>query len=291
MKKILIPFILLILGLSSCTEIINFPLSSDATGNIIVDGGITTDTMAHKIILRLSADYYYNQVAQMAMGAKVTISSANDTFKLHETDPGVYLTDPTVYAKMGQTYVLNIYYNGEHYTASHLIHRIVPIDSLKYVYNKTSGRFAARNVPSFEILYYGQEPSSVGMPYGDYYLWDYSLNGVSQTDTVTKKRFVSDALVDGNYIHDFQIFTFRADLLTSNTGLVTVTMSTISKEYYDFLSAVETLVRNTGGFFSGPPANVPTNILNTNPNGPRAWGFFFANATVKRSIVVKVPGK
>ena len=67
----------MIAGLSllifSCIERIDIELDNSYT-RLVVDGVITTDTMAHTIFLSESTSYYYNQPAPAVSGAEVQIS-------------------------------------------------------------------------------------------------------------------------------------------------------------------------------------------------------------------------
>ena len=101
----------LIAGLSllnfSCVERIEIRLDDSYT-KLVVDGGITTDTMAHTILLSESVGYYYNQPAPSVSGAIVQISDGTDIFTLEEETPGVYRTDPSFFGVAGKTYTLDI---------------------------------------------------------------------------------------------------------------------------------------------------------------------------------------
>ena len=102
------------------------------------------------------------------------------------------------------------------------------------------------------------------------------LDDVLYSDTITEVSFVSDEFVNGNYVHDFVIYRIgEADLINSPT-LVTVEMYSISKQYYDFMTALMLETAWRGSPWDGPPANIPGNISND------AQGYFLA-ADVKRS--------
>lgn len=72
-----------------------------------------------------------------------------------------------------------------------------------------------------------------------------------------------------------------------------VELYSISQEAAFFLAQV--LVQSTlgnngplGALFSAPPANVPTNIKNTNENGDNAVGFFCTSAVSRMETTVPV---
>jgi hypothetical protein len=64
-----------------------------------------------------------------------------------------------------------------------------------------------------------------------------------------------------------------------------VEVRSISADAFDFLGQLRTQLTN-GGLFATPPANLPTNVINTNANGRTATGFFTASAIRSRSAVV-----
>jgi len=101
------------------------------------------------------------------------------------------------------------------------------------------------------------------------------LDGQLYTDTITEVNFVSDEFVNGNYIVEFPVYRIREADLLENAANVTLEMCSISKEYYDFLSAmkIETVWR--GSPWDGPPANIPGNVSNG------ASGFFRASAVAR----------
>ena len=102
------------------------------------------------------------------------------------------------------------------------------------------------------------------------------LDQVLYSDTITEVSFVSDEFVNGSYVHDFAIYRIREADLVDNPTEVTLEMYSISKRYYDFMTALMLETTWKGSPWDGPPANVPSNISNN------AHGYFMA-ADVRRS--------
>ncbi len=63
---------------------------------------ISTDTMAHTVLLTRTTSYYYNQSAPPVTGADLQISDGTAVYILTEDEPGVYRTDPSVYGEAGK---------------------------------------------------------------------------------------------------------------------------------------------------------------------------------------------
>ena len=64
-------------------------------------------------------------------------------------------------------------------------------------------------------------------------------------------------------------------------------MISISKEENEFINAFNNESQNGGSIFSGPPANIPSNLKNIS-GGLEGLGFFGASAkTTKEMILIK----
>ena len=251
--------------LSSCEEKIDLKLDDTYT-RLVVDGEITTETKAHKIVLMTSSSYFSNQAPPAVSGAIVSISDGTIVIPLTETPAGsgIYLTNPNVKGDVGKTYRLlisNVDINGdgdlEVYEASCMLKKAFPLDSVK------AKVFREWESPKrFLIDGYGQEPATAG----DFYLWKYYKNKKIETDSLFEWLFTDDLLVNGNYIPGLSMFL--VDGVPGDT--ITVESRSITKEYYDFMTSVMLETYWNGGGFSGPPANIKGNISNG------GQGFFLA---------------
>ncbi len=253
---------------SSCVEDFDVDLNSTYE-RIIIQGSISNERKAHKIILSKSADYFSNQQTPRISGATVTISDGTDIFTLAEVSPGVYETD-TMAGIIGKTYTMNAVIEGETYEASCLMNFCPPMDSLKIGYYdygmyQTEDTFVV-------VLLYAQEPETEG----NYYLWDAYKNGVLETDTLSEKWFETDQFVNGLYIEGYQ-----AQWLVANTGdTVILEMQSVVEGYYDYFYQVMSVTDWNGGPLAGPPANPVGNISND------ALGFFLAYSIERKTIIV-----
>jgi hypothetical protein len=93
---------------------------------------------------------------------------------------------------------------------------------------------------------------------------------------------VEDEFFDGNYANGVWIASLFTEEETENLlpgDTVSVETYMIDKAYYDFIFAaqIETTMKNP--IFSGPPANVPSNISNG------ALGSFAACAVYRNSVI------
>ncbi|MEZ4887579.1 MAG: DUF4249 domain-containing protein [Chitinophagales bacterium] len=266
-------FILLAYMLTtSCTEDIQLDLNNQDFQRLVVEGWFTNQAEAQTIELTLTSDYFANQEAPRAIGAKVSITDGTQTFDLTETTAGIYQTAPTVKGEIGKTYTLQIDYNGEYYEAISTMKRIVEIDSLQYEMDEDLAEDEPEETDIYYLLMYVQEPQGKG----DFYMWKTFVNGVDKTDTLKNAAFERDDFVDGNYINGIEM----DNVYFAMGDTVTLQMRAIPEETLDFFEAVmlETVWR--GGPFDGPPANIPSNISNG------AIGHFSAASVVEKTITI-----
>ncbi len=255
--------------LCSCEEIMNVDFAGDSKKNLVVEGEISTDTMEHQVILSYSGDYFTIPEKDMATGAIVYIQEGENIIPLRENEAGHYFTAQDVAGRVGKKYTLHIKLtDGREFTASDSIRACNKIDSIR----QSSNYNTYLSGYGYDVLFYGHEPQ----PAGDYYMYLLKIDNKLYTDTITEISFASDEFVNGNFVKDWAVYRIREKDLKHVTSFVTLEMYSITRQYYDFLSAlmVETVWR--GSPWDGPPANIPGNISNG------ANGFFRASA-VKRS--------
>jgi hypothetical protein len=260
----------------SCSERIDVELDESYT-RLVVDGAITTDTMAHTVVLSKTSSYYYNLPAPMVTGAIVSITDGNQTFKLKEDSPGIYRTASSVHGVTGKTYTLNIILSGQiggyaQYSASSTMYPVTRLDSVGLLLHpdwSTSG--------IWEVTCYAQDP-----PTFDYYRFLVSKDGIMVSDTLNEWFVTDDKYFNGNYANGAPIAYLEQDL--PEVGLkpgdkITVEMNSIGKDYAEFLWAAQTELFGSNPLFSGPPANVTGNINNG------AVGFFAAYSCSRAFVI------
>ena len=267
--------ILLISALAvSCTEKIDIKLDSSYL-RLVVDGSITTDTMAQTVILSSTSSYYYNQPSPMVTGAIVSITDGALIFDLSETEPGVYQSDPGVHGIAGQNYTLNIKLASPiggftDYTANSTLNPVAPLDSISLLFHPEWSKNGI-----WEVKCYVLEPPSV-----DFYRFLISRNNHLLTDSLREWFVTDDKLLNGNYTNGIGIGYLNQG--SPEQGLkegdtITVTVNNIGKEYADFLFGAQAELMGSNPLFSGPPANVKGNVSNG------AVGFFAAYSATRSS--------
>lgn len=269
MKEIKYILILLFM-ITSCTERLDLDYTNTGSNKLIVDGRITTDTMAHTIRISRTVDFSAEDLAPEE-GAIVTISDGENLISLSETSPGIYQTDPSVYGIVGRDYKLHILLdNGEEYEAETRINSVSTIDSIRFVRES----FSFTKDEFYLLYFYGQEPPESG----NHYFWNLYLNDSLYNDTIDESRFESDDFVNGQYIFDFDIYWVETEKIPWDTTVVTLEMLSIPEEYNTYLIELFSETSWRGGPFDPTPANVTTNISNG------AIGFFYGAAITRKSI-------
>ncbi len=276
MKNIIL-IIILALWLGSCTEKIDIDLDSTYT-RLAVEGYVTTDTAAHWVRLIRSSDYLSEAPPEAVSNATVKINDGSETIQLKEDqqNPGYYLTAPDYYGVPGRTYTLDIELEEEiggykNYSASCRLNPIAHIDSIRVEYNE--------DWDIYEVQIFALEP-----PTTDFYKFEVLKNNVLLTDTINKVWISDDRYFNGNYTMGAMVGILDPENPREKPTVgdtITLRMSSITKEYYTFIYELQDQTfQYRNPLFSGPPANVITNI-------EHAHGFFAAYSSTCSSTVYK----
>lgn len=276
MKKTFIPILIIAALMASCTERVDIELDESFT-RLVVEGSITTDTTVHEIRLTKTTSYYYNQQPPAVENAIVTISDdQGNRVQLTETTAGVYVTDPDFHAISERTYTLDIMLEEEingykDYQASSKVPAINPIDSIGLAYRPDWG-----NEGFIEVQCYYQDPVT-----REYYMFDIYKNGDHLTDTITNRFVTDDLFYNGSYTNGIGVGWLNQSYEREkvNPGdMITFRASSITGQYADFIWTLQEEVGFSTPLFSGPPANVKSNVNNG------AVGFFAAYSVQYSSI-------
>lgn len=257
--------------LTGCTKEIDIELE-EGDRRLVVDAWFTTQQQVHEIRLTETSNYFSQEASPLASGATVSISGGGDIWPFTEVSPGIYQSEPTAHAKLGNTYTLDISYKGEQYSASDYCDTVPTLDSLIAV-----AQYDNENVLSYyDLLIWTKELQG----YGHWYCWRVLKNGEYMKDTLSEISIESDEyLGDGLTFQAFPIEYVLAEEVQSG-DTITLEQHNISKQTYDAFMAILEESEWNGGIFDSPPANAPSNVSN---NG---LGVFLVSATSERSVVI-----
>jgi len=260
----------------SCTEKIDIKLSSTNT-RCVIYGEITTDTTAHKVRITKSADYFINEPPEPISGATISITDGSSTFPLAESvsEPGNYYTDSDVYGVPGNTYTLNVSNvdllgdgNLLSYTAYSELKPVSAIDDIVIQFNS--------DYDFWEIRLWATDPAETE----DYYLFKAYINGVLYSDSLNNLSITDDKFFNGNNANGSPVIRVVEEDSIKVDDIISLDICGISKDYYNFIIEAQTMTGTQVPMFSGPPANVRTNINNG------ALGYFAAYSinTISRKV-------
>ncbi len=274
-KTFFIPIILL--ALASCTERIDIELDETYT-RLVVFGNLTTDTTRHFVELSTTTSYYYNEAPPSVSGALVEISDDDgQQVLLTEVAPGKYATTADYFALPGKEYTLRVELqeeiNGHRiYTATSKVMPIYPIDSIGLIYQPDWGEKGF-----YEVTCYYQDPLT-----RDFYMFNIFKNGDMLTDTISNRFITNDDFYNGNYTNGIGVGYLdqaneREELKPGDT--ITFQACSITEDYFNFIWTLQQETGFSTPLFSGPPANVKSNVSNG------AAGFFAAYGVAYSSTV------
>ncbi|MCK4748452.1 MAG: DUF4249 domain-containing protein [Bacteroidales bacterium] len=264
----------------SCTEIIDIELDSTYQ-RLVVFGTVTTDSVRHQVQLSTSSDYFSNMPSPRVSGALVELEYGNNLLQMeeHDTIPGLYLT-PFAFRGFPDTrYQLHISQvdineDGipEVYHAESTMPEGIQLDSIRPIY------FQSPFVSGYQIFMYGLDP-----PTREWYGFKMWRNSDMLTDTLMKYSVQSDDFYNGSYIYGIPVGFLSDDepreaIQPGDT--ITFELNSIEQDYYNFIVDAQLEIVGNNPLFSGPSANIVSNIDN------EAKGIFTAYSIQRVSLVI-----
>ncbi|GAB4009184.1 hypothetical protein GCM10028808_16940 [Spirosoma migulaei] len=277
-----------VLGLNGCTTVIDAKLDTGPI-RLSVEGILTDQPGSQTITLTTTAPYFDNSTAPAATSATVTVSDdAGKTYQFVDpTNMGKYVWQPAgkdTLGHIGRSYQLTITYQGETYKASSKMNPVPPIDSIIFVKRKLN---PLSKTEGYRAEFYATDfPNRV-----DYYRIRFFQNGELQNkprNIITSQDGVfgsNSSVADGLAFIVPIRRSVNPDSLYALNDVVKVEVHSLTQDAFTFWQQLRTQITN-GGLFATPPANVPTNIINTNVTGRTATGFFMTSAVRSRTASV-----
>ena len=266
--------IALVVGITSCTERIDIELEEDYI-KLAVEGYITPETGNSYIRLTETSGYFSNKPAPSVSNAIVNVNNGIESYTLQEdaVESGSYIFPEEFIGETETNYKMTIELSEEiggqaNYEATtYMPRRFDDIDSITVVFD-----------PYFEfwmVNIYALEPLGK-----DFYMFNGLLNDILITDTISQVTISDDELIDGNYLNGVTVMGFSEEDFKPGDKF-TLILSTITEDYYNYIIELQTEISMNIPIFSGPPANVRSNI----DNG--AVGYFAAYPSSYASTIVK----
>ncbi len=279
--------VLFVVVLAACEDVIS-PTLEPAARILVVDGWIDNQMETQTITLTRTQPYFEAVSPTGVTGAVVSVEDGLGkvyAFVENSAKPGAYEWTPSAVDTLarGESYRLVVTVSGEVFEATSKMGRVPQIDSISFDTDKqlgsgkdiTRGEFWATDPLGIGDAYWIRsykngipllKPSEINIAF------DAGLSIGGQTDGVVfippvRRRINSnDEDADG----------VRLSPIISGDS-IQVQLHSITTAAFTYLNEVAIQTDRPGGFqelFSTPLANVSTNVVNVNPNGSKAVGFF-----------------
>jgi hypothetical protein len=285
--------LLSIIGLSGCEDVIDLKTETGPT-QLVVDGWITNQPGKQTITLTWSSGYFDSNPIKPVLGAKVSVTdnlgksySFTDSAGTGKYTWGSLATDTL--GRIGRSYTLKIEHEQEVYTAQNEIKRVPKVDSLVYT-NETLPIKPDKDEgqkTGYIVEFYARD--FVGT--GDTYWIKEVLNGKTNVDKAEKISIAYDAAFGAGAPSDGLIFiqplrrSITYDSLYQAGSHVGVELHSITNEAFYFLQQVVEQSAN-GGIYATPIANIKSNVMNADPKGRKALGYFGASAVSRMETII-----
>jgi hypothetical protein len=255
--------ICLALIIGSCTERIDIELDSTYR-RLVVQGAVTSDSIRHRVMLTTTSDYFSNMPSPRVSGAVVELSFNDQTLVLPESNllPGLYETEEAFRGVPGTTYTLHIRQvdvdgNGEYeeYQAESTMPGGALLERIDLRY------FSTPIVKGYQVLMWVKHPVEQKDRFG-FRIWK---NSVLLTDSLSRYTVFSDDLFDSGDLPGLPVGFLNDDdprekVFPGDTILFE--LESIDQAYYDIVTDAQLELVGNIPLFSGPPANIRSNIDN-----------------------------
>jgi len=259
--------LLLAIVLTSCEDVIDVPVQTAATRLVIeasLDWEKGTAGNEQSINLRRSTAFFDTSSTTAATGASVMVTNdtSGETFVFTDRNNGEYTTTEFV-PMIGQSYTMEVIYNGETYRANETLNAVPEITDL------FQDREDGFNDEELELHVVFTDPPEEG----NSYLFIFQKKGELLPELeVGYDEFVNGNEIDWWYELEDDEDTDRDETLKPG-DVVDIEMYGISEAYKDYM---EILIDQIGGvgLFEATPVSVKGNCVNqTNPEN-YAHGYF-----------------
>lgn len=296
MKKALISLATVLLALS-CNEPFDLQTKTLEKVFLCVEAPLTDSPLTQTVRLTESIDYDSENDVPAVSGAAVSVSDGTSSWEFAEREgaPGRYDSPRGFRCEMGKTYTLDIECDlsdgthGHYSAVSTMPDHGFDIDRIDY---KSLGE---PKDSTWVLGVWGKD-----RPVTNYFLITTAVNGVMSptTSLLERSMLMPDTYFNNSYVAGFPIaYLYQNSYQFKKYGdcakpleegdFVSMVVYTLSKEYYDFITALSTAASGVSiPVISSQPANIPTNI-----KGGDAVGYFATCPLMIVSCMIEDPYK
>ena len=257
----------LAIAFASCEDVIDVPVQTAAT-RLVIDASLDwekgTIGNVQSISLRTSTPFFDTTSDAIVTGASVTVTNnTNDTeFIFEDQDNGEYTTIEFI-PILGQSYTLEVTYNGETYSAIETLNAVTEITA---VFQDRIDGFSEDELELHVVFTDPEEEENR-------YLFKFQRQDeLLPLFEVGYDKFVNGNEIDWWYEESDDEDTDKIEAIVPG-DIVSIEMYAISEAYYDYMAI---LINQIGGvgLFEATPVAVKGNCINLTDPDNYAYGYF-----------------
>jgi hypothetical protein len=279
MKHTILFFLLAVIALSSCQEVVQLDVE-EGQRRLVVNGGIqrrnNADSLRQRISLTTTYGFYEESFPPPTVtDARVVVFDGTDSIPFEHTGFGFY---EATYSPQPGAYTLVIDYNNERYTAIDTMTPAPTFDSVRYEFQEKT----IFDDEGYTLqLYFQDNPD-----YIEYYRFVQFINDSLSLEINPGTRF--ETLTDGELIDGEYVSGRKPNDIPGQVGdTMRIEMYSISRIFYDYTFAILRLAGGAGSLNEPPPAGVRGNVGNTTNEDNYALGFFEATDVVIEEVIIE----
>jgi hypothetical protein len=261
-------FILTLITLNACQEVIDIDLNT-TNSQYVITGGISNDYSPCVIKIAKTANFSDTNNFPTVTGAVVTLKDdSGDTETLLETTPGTYQTKNTI-GKAGHTYTLTVKHDGKIFTSVSKMANENPLISVQFLKNNFGAPPGSTDtLPTFTCVPIHTDEPNIK----NFYRYIQTINGVQDKTFLIRNDVFNDGKLNAQPIFS------RAIVHAGDT--YHLKMENIDENVYTyFFSLNQSSGNGPGG--GTTPTNPPNNISGG------ALGYFSVYSVTEIKTVVK----
>lgn len=270
-------FVILILGTASCTDVIEVDVPEGPirlTIEASLDWEKGTQGNDQTILLSTSTPYFESQNNSAVTGATVQVrnNESGVVFTFQDQNDGRYTTSSFL-PVMGNSYTLEIQYEGEQYTATETM---LPVSEFSAI---TQSQEDGEDDEVLEVNVSFQDPADIE----NYYF----LRFQSRNDRLPELFDIKDEFVDGNEVTFYyeKIEDEQENIKEFEPGdTVDIVLLGISEDYYNYLQLLIEQFESAGDPFSATPVALVGNCINIDNPDNTPYGYFRVSEKVQSSF-------
>nr|WP_298790596.1 DUF4249 domain-containing protein [uncultured Allomuricauda sp.] len=270
-------FSALLLSITSCTDVIDVDVPEGSirlTIEASIDWEKGTPGNQQTILLSTSTPFFESQNNSAVTGASVQVRN-NDSgavFNFQDQNDGRYTTSSFI-PVIGNSYTLEVLYEGEQYTATETMLAVSNISSI------TQTREDGEDDEALEVNVSFVDPVDIE----NYYF----LRFQSREDLLPELFYIKDEFVDGNEVTFYyeKLEDEEENIQEFEPGdTVDIVLLGISEDYHNYLRLLVEQFEGAGDPFSATPVALVGNCINVDSPENTPYGYFRVSEKVASSF-------